>query len=1074
MISARSPSVASASAPSFARVQRATASSYSCAGTQPSGPSPKMSCHTSHALPPPRLAHTARPPPHAPPPAPWRSLQIKRVARPRVARAVEQAARAHGVRQGVVMRRRVLEAAVVVAAPAVTGALPLLPASVRPGSSSASARRGAAASWAASRDRDRRGPGGARARRRGGRRSRGRGRMQGQDGRVLPGPRRAGQPASDGLRTTIDDGALLGIWMAGAETTARRCAGAMRRWRMALQVRDVGVGGRRPRLVPVRVPLRARRDGTSGRRSGARYAGSVRAAAASAASALSSAAIDQLEGVVRQGRKRRTRYTVCVALRSPAAPHGLPGIWANAETRVLLHERDGRPRGRLLRVGGVGEASAAGKDIGMYSVFAAASLNLSKCVVEEVVMRSCRNGEGVADMAPDVPWRQRMPIDSIKCAGLTRRAPVAAAAAVRSPMVSASDARHVQHQLSPPLLVSSQSAPQTPLSQRAHVPQPRPRAASRLASHRHSRVFVAHRAAPARSYSRMCEVVRTPEVFARLIVDRDLRCGHAAPETRDDATTSVRTRQTHGAPPLRLSAAGDQRSRSDVRAPGPMYAACWNTRTPDLRLPADDTAPRTRGSRARRTNARLITRGLADPLPIENETQSRPKIFDLSVRRPAPVLAVDVGYTSDPESEAYAGQLDARGKVARGSRGRGGDRAGGADAEGRGEIGQGLSLSGEAVHASRSTGRVHGAGSTPLHFHFHFHLHTTCAPVLLHNRVHAGAPSPRTPIQTAPGLARARVLRRPRALSRASHAPTHRSKGDRSPHVLAVPWRALTRYAHSTRAQSTPTPNGSCGAQVDEAAAVEGRAPGYRRTVNMYIRRRPSAMASSRRGASSASSQRDDLTRPARGDVQTARRERLQIAHRGGKHLHPDIIACRSPVDTDAGDVTFGGPAVSFHATAHQCISAGYRRRGLPSTTRCPAAGLAWRSMQAEALPKALLICGSHNGKRVLKNSGGKIIWPQVVCIGIWDCFVAIACATVDLGLGVRRQHQRHFGFMLVKKDDCSKQGHWRGHVCRVLHEDWCKADGALAKASDGALALSGCLEVQLWNTNMMTDCRAN
>lgn len=147
-------------------------------------------------------------------------------------------------------------------------------------------------------------------------------------------------------------------------------------------------------------------------------------------------------------------------------------------------------------------------------------------------MRSCRNGEGVADMAPDVPWRQRMPIDSIKCAGLTRRAPVAAAAAVRSPMVSASDARHVQHQLSPPLLVSSQSAPQTPLSQRAHVPQvsrallpsprrhprqPRPRAASRLASHRHSRVFVAHRAAPARSYSRMCEVVRTPEVFARLI-----------------------------------------------------------------------------------------------------------------------------------------------------------------------------------------------------------------------------------------------------------------------------------------------------------------------------------------------------------------------------------------------------------------------------------------------------------------------------------------------------------------------------------------------------------------------------
>lgn len=76
----------------------------------------------------------------------------------------------------------------------------------------------------------------------------------------------------------------------------------------------------------------------------------------------------------------------------------------------------------------------------------------------------------------------------------------------------------------------------------------------------------------------------------------------------------------------------------------------------------------------------------------------------------------------------------------------------------RAAVQRGLPLAGERVlplvqvHASRSTGRVHGAGSTPLHFHFHFHLHTTCAPVLLHNRVHAGAPSPRTPIQTAPGL----------------------------------------------------------------------------------------------------------------------------------------------------------------------------------------------------------------------------------------------------------------------------------------------------------------------------------
>lgn len=99
-------------------------------------------------------------------------------------------------------------------------------------------------------------------------------------------------------------------------------------------------------------------------------------------------------------------------------------------------------------------------------------------------------------------------------------------------------------------------------------------------------------------------------------------------------------------------------------------------------------------------HALLITRGFKDLLLIGN--QSRPKIFDLNVRRPAPlystVLEVDervtlVGYTSDPKSEEHAVQFDEHGKVTRGYRGKGWDGAG--DAEGPGEIVQGLS--GEAV-----------------------------------------------------------------------------------------------------------------------------------------------------------------------------------------------------------------------------------------------------------------------------------------------------------------------------------------------------------------------------------------
>lgn len=78
-------------------------------------------------------------------------------------------------------------------------------------------------------------------------------------------------------------------------------------------------------------------------------------------------------------------------------------------------------------------------------------------------------------------------------------------------------------------------------------------------------------------------------------------------------------------------------------------------------------------------------------------------------------------------------------------------------------------------------------------------------------------------------------------------------------------------------------------------------------------RRRPSAMASSRRCVSSASSQHDDLTTRARGDVQTARRARRS---------------------TRTQDATFGRPAVSLHATAHHGLSAGYCR--LPTSFSLP------------------------------------------------------------------------------------------------------------------------------------------
>ncbi|KAI0739668.1 5-oxoprolinase [Daedaleopsis nitida] len=103
-------------------------------------------------------------------------------------------------------------------------------------------------------------------------------------------------------------------------------------------------------------------------------------------------------------------------------------------------------------------------------------------------------------------------------------------------------------------------------------------------------------------------------------------------------------------------------------------------------------------------HALLITHGFKDLLLIGN--QSRPKIFDLNIRRPPPlystVLEVDervtlVGYTSDPQAEQHAVQFDEDGKVKRGYRGNGWDQKG--DAEGPGEVVQGLS--GEAVRIMR-------------------------------------------------------------------------------------------------------------------------------------------------------------------------------------------------------------------------------------------------------------------------------------------------------------------------------------------------------------------------------------
>ena len=112
----------------------------------------------------------------------------------------------------------------------------------------------------------------------------------------------------------------------------------------------------------------------------------------------------------------------------------------------------------------------------------------------------------------------------------------------------------------------------------------------------------------------------------------------------------------------------------------------------------------------------LIRRGFKDLL-IRN--QSRPKIFDLNIRRPPPlystVVEVDgrvtlVGYTSDPKAEEHAVQFDGDGKVTRGYRGKGWDGKG--DAEGPGDIVRGLS--GEAVRIMKRPGAFFAAKTCAL------------------------------------------------------------------------------------------------------------------------------------------------------------------------------------------------------------------------------------------------------------------------------------------------------------------------------------------------------------------------
>ncbi|KZW02220.1 hypothetical protein EXIGLDRAFT_829430 [Exidia glandulosa HHB12029] len=105
-----------------------------------------------------------------------------------------------------------------------------------------------------------------------------------------------------------------------------------------------------------------------------------------------------------------------------------------------------------------------------------------------------------------------------------------------------------------------------------------------------------------------------------------------------------------------------------------------------------------------RKHALVITKGFKDLLIIGN--QSRPRIFDLNIKRPSPlysaVLEVDervtlVGFTSDPQADSNAVQFDKSGTVTRGYRGAGWD--GVSDGEGPGRVVRGIS--GEAVRILR-------------------------------------------------------------------------------------------------------------------------------------------------------------------------------------------------------------------------------------------------------------------------------------------------------------------------------------------------------------------------------------
>lgn len=106
-------------------------------------------------------------------------------------------------------------------------------------------------------------------------------------------------------------------------------------------------------------------------------------------------------------------------------------------------------------------------------------------------------------------------------------------------------------------------------------------------------------------------------------------------------------------------------------------------------------------------HALLITKGFKDLLLIGN--QSRPRIFDLNIRRPPPlystVVEVDervtlVGYTSDPSAEEHAIQFDEAGNVEKAYTGKGWDGVG--QAEGPGKIVKGIS--GEAVRILKEPG----------------------------------------------------------------------------------------------------------------------------------------------------------------------------------------------------------------------------------------------------------------------------------------------------------------------------------------------------------------------------------